>query len=114
MPDFIYEKPFQIEKDTTNYRLLTKDYVKIIDAGGRKILKVDPKGLELLAKEAVFDLSFLLRTSHLEKCAHILDDVEATDNDRFVAYTMLRNTVIASERELPWCQDTGRNWPRTG
>ena len=107
MPDFIYEKPFQIEKDTTNYRLLTKDYVKIIDAGGRKILKVDPKGLELLAKEAVFDLSFLLRTSHLEKCAHILDDVEATDNDRFVAYTMLRNTVIASERELPWCQDTG-------
>ena len=63
MADFIYENPFQIEKDLTNYRLLTKDYVQFIDAGGRKILKIDPKGLELLAKEAIFDLSFFLRTS---------------------------------------------------
>jgi len=107
MADFIYEKPFQIEKDSTNYRLLTKDYVKVVDEGGRKILKVDPKGLELLAKEAVSDLSFFLRTSHLEKVAKILDDPEATDNDRFVAYMMLRNTVISSNEELPWCQDTG-------
>jgi fumarate hydratase class I len=107
MADFIYEKPFQIEKDSTSYRLLTKDYVKVVDEGGRKILKVDPKGLELLAKEAVSDLSFFLRTSHLEKVAKILDDPEATDNDRFVAYMMLRNTVISSNEELPWCQDTG-------
>ncbi|MFH0893474.1 MAG: fumarate hydratase [Bacteroidota bacterium] len=107
MADFIYEKPFQIEKDSTNYRLLTKDFVQIIEAGGRKILKVDPKGLELLAKEAVSDLSFFLRTAHLEKCAKILEDPEATDNDRFVAYTMLRNTVISAEGNLPWCQDTG-------
>jgi len=107
MADFIYEKPFQTEKDTTRYRLLTKDYVELVDAGGRKILKVDPKGLELLAKEAIFDLSFFLRTSHLEKLAKILDDPEATDNDRFVAYTMLKNTVISAGGELPWCQDTG-------
>ena len=107
MADFIYEKPFQIEKDTTTYRLLSKDYVKVIEAGGRKILKIDPKGLELLAKEAIFDLSFFLRTSHLEKCAKILDDPEATDNDRFVAYVMLKNTVISAKGELPWCQDTG-------
>jgi fumarate hydratase class I len=107
MADFIYEKPFQIEKDTTTYRLLTKDYVQVIEAGGKKILKVDPKGLELLAKEAIFDLSFYLRASHLEKCAKILKDPEASDNDKFVAYTMLRNTVISAKGELPWCQDTG-------
>ena len=107
MADFIYEKPFQIGKDLTRYRLLTKDYVKVIEAGGRKILQVDPKGLELLAKEAIFDLSFFLRTSHLEKCAKILDDPEATDNDKFVAHVMLKNTVISAKGELPWCQDTG-------
>ena len=107
MTDFIYGKPFQIEKDTTKYRLLTKDYVKVIEAAGRKILQVDPKGLELLAQEAIFDLSFFLRTAHLEQCARILDDPEATDNDRFVAYTMLKNTVISAEGKLPWCQDTG-------
>lgn len=107
MADFIYEKPFQIEKDSTGYRLLTKDFVTIEKQGGRNILKVDPKGLELLAREAVSDLSFYLRTSHLEKLAKILDDPEATDNDRFVAFMMLRNTVISSKEDLPWCQDTG-------
>jgi fumarate hydratase class I len=107
MPEFIYEKPFQIEKDSTNYRLLTKDFVTTIEIDGKKILKVDPKGLELLAKTAVSDISFFLRTAHLEKLASILDDPEATDNDRFVAYVMLRNTVISANEDLPWCQDTG-------
>jgi len=107
MADFIYEKPFQIEKDLTKYRLLTKEYVKLVEEGGRTILKVDPKALELLGKEAVSDLSFFLRTTHLEKLAKILEDPEATDNDRFVAYMMLRNTVISSKEDLPWCQDTG-------
>jgi fumarate hydratase class I len=107
MNEFIYEKLFQIQKDETKYRLLTKEYVKVIEAAGRRILQVDPMGLELLAKEAVFDLSFYLRTAHLEKLAKILDDPAATDNDRFVAYTMLENTVISAGGELPWCQDTG-------
>jgi fumarate hydratase class I len=107
MANFIYEKPFQIEKDLTKYRLLTKDFVQIVDAGGRKILKLEPEGLELLAKEAVSDLSFFLRTAHLEKLSKILDDPESTDNDRFVAYVMLKNTVISANGELPWCQDTG-------
>lgn len=107
MTEFIYEKPFQLEKDTTKYRLLTKDYVQVFEAGGKKILKVDPRGLELLAKIAVSEISFLLRTSHLEKLAAILADPEATDNDRFVAYVMIRNSVISAKGDLPWCQDTG-------
>ncbi len=107
MAEFIYEKPFQIEKDTTNYRLLSKDYVSSVEFDGRKILKVDPKGLELLAKEAMADVSFYLRTSHLQSVARILDDPQATDNDRFVAHTMLLNSVVAAEGELPTCQDTG-------
>ncbi len=107
MAEFYYEKPIQIEKDSTSYRLLTKEYVKIVDQGGRKILQIDPKGLELLAKEAVSDISFFLRTSHLGKLAKILDDPEASENDRFVAYMLLQNAVIASKEELPGCQDTG-------
>ena len=107
MADFIYEKPFQTERDSTKYRLLTAEYVKVVKEGERTILKIDPKGLELLAGEAVSDLSFYLRTSHLEKLSFILKDPEATDNDRFVAYLMLRNTVISSAGDLPWCQDTG-------
>jgi fumarate hydratase class I len=107
MPEFRYENPVQLSGDTTSYRLLTKDFVETTMIDGRKILKVDPRGLELLAREAVSDISFYLRTSHLEKLAKILEDPEATDNDRFVAYIMLRNTVISAKGDLPWCQDTG-------
>jgi fumarate hydratase class I len=107
MAEFIYEKPFQIEKDSTSYKLLTSDYVTVIDEGNRKILRIEPAGLELLAKKAVSDLSFYLRTTQLEKLALILKDPEATDNDRFVAYMMIRNSVVSSKEDLPWCQDTG-------
>jgi fumarate hydratase class I len=107
MAEFYYEKPVQIEKDSTSYRLLSKEYIKVVDQGGRRILQIDPKGLELLAKEAVSDISFFLRTKHLEKLAGILDDPEATDNDRFVAYILLQNAVVSSKEELPGCQDTG-------
>lgn len=104
---FKYQEPFPIKEDTTKYRLLTKDYVKTVECNGRKILQVDPKALELIAKEGFKDVSFLLRTSHLEKLAKILKDPEASDNDRFVAYTMLQNQVISAEGQLPTCQDTG-------
>ncbi len=107
MSEFNYQKPYPILKDTTKYRLLTKDYVSTIEVDGRKILKVEPEGLELLAREAFADVSFYLRPAHLEKLAGILQDTEATDNDRFVAYTMLLNQVVAAEGELPTCQDTG-------
>jgi len=107
MADFIYEKPFQISEDKTVYRLITSDHVKLVKQDGREILQVDPEGLELLAREAVNDVSFLMRSSHLEKLKKILDDPEATDNDKFVAYIMLKNQLIAARGELPSCQDTG-------
>jgi len=107
MADFFYQEPFPILRDETKYKLISSDYVKTVEFDGRKILKVDPKALELLAEHALNDVSFLLRPAHLEKVAKILDDPEATDNDRFVAYTLLKNAQIAAEGELPSCQDTG-------
>ena len=107
MSDFNYQKPFPIKSDDTKYRLLTKDFVSTIMAEGRKILKIAPEGLKLLAREAFADVSFYLRASHLEKLSHILQDPEASDNDIFVAHTMLLNQVVAAEGELPTCQDTG-------
>lgn len=107
MAEFNYSKPFPVSTDTTEYRLLTKDYVSTLEVDGRKILKVEPAGLQLLAKEAIADVSFYLRRTHLEKLSNILDDPDASSNDRFVAHTMLRNQIVAAEGELPTCQDTG-------
>jgi fumarate hydratase class I len=104
---FKYQKPFPVLKDETKYKLLTTDFVSTIQVDGREILKVEPEGLEFLAKEAFTDVSFYLRTAHLEKLVKILEDPEATDNDRFVAHTMLMNQAVSAEGELPTCQDTG-------
>ena len=107
MAEFKYQEPFPLEKDTTEYRLLTKDYVKTVECDGRKILKIEKEGLELLAREAYADVSFYLRASHLQKVANILKDPEASDNDKFVAHTLLLNQVVSAEGQLPTCQDTG-------
>lgn len=107
MAEFTYQKPFPVGNDKTNYRKLTSDYVSVLEIEGRKILKVDPKALELLASEAMADVGFYLRAAHLQKLADILDDPEATDNDRFVAHTLIKNQVVSSEGQLPTCQDTG-------
>ncbi len=107
MSEFKFQKPFPLEKDTTKYRLLTREYVSTVQVEGREFLKIDPAGLEYLAQEAINDVSFYLRASHLEKVAAILEDKEASDNDRFVAHTMLLNQVVSAEGELPTCQDTG-------
>ncbi len=107
MSEFIYQEPFPLCGDDTEYRLLTKDYVKVVECDGRKILKIDPAGLELLSREAFADVSFYLRASHLQKVADILNDPEASDNDKFVAYTLLVNQVVSAEGALPTCQDTG-------
>ncbi len=107
MPEFKYQEPFPLAKDSTPYRLLTRDFVKTVEVDGRKILKVEPEALTFLAREALKDISFYLRTAHLEKVANILKDPEASDNDRFVALTLLKNAAIAAEGQLPSCQDTG-------
>lgn len=105
--DFIYQDPYPILKDDTQYKKLTSEFVKVEQFGDREILTVDPKGLELLAQEAMNDVSFMLRTAHLQKLNNILTDPEATDNDRFVAYNLLQNASVAVEGQLPSCQDTG-------
>ncbi|MCL2561248.1 MAG: FumA C-terminus/TtdB family hydratase beta subunit [Rikenellaceae bacterium] len=108
MSEFEYRPLYPaVTEDKTQYRLLTNDYVSVCECGGRRIINVDPRGLALLAREAMGDVSFLLRPAHLQQLRNIIDDPEASDNDRFVAWTLLRNQVVAAEGQLPTCQDTG-------
>jgi len=107
MPEFSYQDPFPLGPDKTQYRLLTKDHVKVAEFDGQEVLKVGPEALTLLARECLRDVSFLLRPSHLEQVAAILDDPEASANDRGVALAMLNNAKVASSFSLPLCQDTG-------
>ena len=106
-PEFFYQDPLPVEKDTTKYRLLSKDFVSTTKFEGKDILKVDPQALTLLANVAIRDVSFLLRTAHLEKVAAILKDPAASQNDKYVALAMLRNADTAAKGILPFCQDTG-------
>jgi len=96
-----------VEPDKTAYRLVTREGVSVDNFDGREVVKVAPEALSLLANEAMRDISFFLRTEHLQQVAAILEDPEASDNDRFVALAMLRNAEIAAEGVLPFCQDTG-------
>ncbi|MFH1262953.1 MAG: fumarate hydratase [Pseudomonadota bacterium] len=107
MAEFIFRDPFPTGPGTTRYRLLTKDHLSVVVFEGMEILRVEPEGLRLLAREAFRDVSFLLRSSHLQQIAAILEDPEASDNDRAVAMVMLRNAEVASQFVLPFCQDTG-------
>jgi fumarate hydratase class I len=105
---FEYTDVLPLAKDTeTEYRLVTSDGVKLIEAGDRKFLEIAPETLTLLAKEAVRDIQHLLRPSHLAQLRKIIDDPEASGNDRFVAMDLLRNAAISSGGVLPMCQDTG-------
>jgi len=93
--------------DTTEYYLLTRDYVSTSEFEGLPIIKVAPEALTLLAQTAFRDASFLLRTEHQKQVAAILDDPEASDNDKYVALTFLRNAEVSAKGVLPFCQDTG-------
>ena len=106
-PEFRYQEMFEHSADETDYRHLTSDHVSTTTFEGRQILKVEPEALRRLAREAIDDVAHLLRTSHLEQLRKILDDPEASSNDRFVALELLKNANIASGRVLPGCQDTG-------
>ena len=104
---FHYQKMFPLGPDTTEYYHLTSDYVKVENWGGHEFLVVDPEALTVLARQATHDNAFMLRREHNEMVAKILHDPETSDNDKFVALTMLRNAEIAAKGELPFCQDTG-------
>ena len=98
---------FPVTADTTEYELISHNYVRLVEMDGEKFLRVDPEALTMLAERAFADISHLLRSSHLDQLANILKDSEATKNDRFVALEMLKNAVISAEGLLPMCQDTG-------
>lgn len=107
MTEFAYSDLLPTGPDTTRYRLLTADGVSTFDAEGQTFLKIDPSAIRALTREAMHDISHYLRTEHLEQLASILDDPEASPNDRFVATELLRNANIAAAGVLPMCQDTG-------
>ena len=102
-----FQEIFELDQDTTKYRKLTDNFVKTVQFNGQEILKIDPLALTLVAKEAMRDIAHLLRPGHLKQLRAILDDPEASDNDRYVAYELLKNANIASGMVLPGCQDTG-------
>ena len=106
-PPFKYQPMFEKGKDTTEYYLLTKDYVSVSEFEGNPILKIEKEGLTAMANAAFRDVSFMLRRSHNEQVAKILSDPEASENDKYVALTFLRNAEVASKGVLPFCQDTG-------
>ncbi|WP_290137421.1 fumarate hydratase, partial [Paramuribaculum intestinale] len=104
---FRYQEMFPMSADTTEYYLLTPDYVKTENWNGHEMLVVDPEALTVLARQATHDNAFMLRREHNEMVAKILHDPEASENDKFVALTMLRNAEVAAKGQLPFCQDTG-------
>lgn len=106
-PPFKYQEPFPMGKDNTEYYLLTKEHVSVETCHGKEVLVIEPEALTKLSNAAFRDVSFLLRREHNQMVAKILHDPEASDNDKYVALTMLRNAEVASKGILPFCQDTG-------
>lgn len=106
-PEFKFQDPFPIGEDKTEYCLLTKDYVSTAQFEGQEILKVESEGLSLLAKTAMHDCNYMLRTEHIKQLAEVLNDPNASKNDKFVSLVMLRNAEISAKGVLPFCQDTG-------
>ena len=104
---FHYQPMFPLGPDTTEYYHLTSDYVKVENWGGHEFLVIDPEALTVLARQCTHDNAFMLRREHNEMVAKILNDPEASENDKFVALTMLRNAEVAAKGVLPFCQDTG-------
>jgi fumarate hydratase class I len=104
---FVYQEIFPLSADTTEYRLLTAEHVSKTSFEGKDILKIGSDGLTLLAQAAFKDVAHLLRPSHLQQLANMIEDPEASKNDKYVALEMIKNAVIAAEGIFPMCQDTG-------
>ncbi|STT54281.1 fumarate hydratase class I [Klebsiella pneumoniae] len=98
---FVYQEPFPLKKDDTEYYLLSSDYVSVAEFAGQEVLKVDPQALTLLAQHAFHDASFMLRPAHQQQVADILNDPEASENDKYVALQFLRNSDIAAKVFCP-------------
>ena len=107
MAGFHFQELFELGEDETEYRSLGSEHVSTQQLGGREILVVQPEALRMLAAAAVRDVSHLFRTGHLKQLRLILDDAEASENDRFVALEMLKNANVSAGMNLPSCQDTG-------
>jgi len=107
MPEFNYEDLLPIGPDETEYRLVTTEGVSTFTAQGMEFLQVSPEAITTLTSEAIHDISHYLRSAHLQQLKNILDDAEASANDRFVALDLLKNANIAAGGVLPMCQDTG-------
>lgn len=107
IPPFKYQHPFPLGEDKTEYYLLTKDHVSVSEFEGVPVLKIAKEGLTAMANAAFRDVSFMLRRSHNEQVAKILRDPDASENDKYVALTFLRNAEVACKGKLPLCQDTG-------
>lgn len=108
MSEFFYEDMLPLQSDPTEYRLLTTDGVETVEGpDGKTFLKVSDEALTLLSETAMHDIAHYLRNSHLAQLRKIYDDPESSDNDKFVAYNLLQNAVIAAQGTLPMCQDTG-------
>src|SRR3954467_15493727 len=113
MPDFAYAELLPRGEDTTPYRLLTREGVRTVEAVGRTFLEVEPEALRLLTETAMHDIAHFLRPGHLAQLRRIIDDAEASPNDRFVALDLLKNANISAGGVPPLCQDTGPA-PRLG
>ena len=107
MPNFSYSDLLPIGEDTTKYRLVTKEGVKVVKLGDKEFLQVEPSALEKLSAEAIHDINHYLRAEHLQQLTNIVKDPEGSPNDRFVAIDLLKNANIAAGGILPMCQDTG-------
>lgn len=106
-PVFFYQEPYPLGPDQTQYYKLSGDHISLSEFEGQPVLKVAPQALSLITKVALRDASFMLRTSHIKQMAAILTDPEASENDKYVALTMLQNAEISAKGVLPYCQDTG-------
>ena len=107
MPKFVYNSLFQFGKDDTKYDLVSKEGISERNFDDKKLLFIEPQVISQLTERAFVDVSHLLRSSHLKQLSLILNDNEASENDKFVALEMIKNANISSAGVLPMCQDTG-------
>lgn len=104
---FIWQEPFLQNKDGTEYTLISDQHITVTELDGEEVIKIAPEALTLLARQAFYEASFFLRSAHLQQVASILNDPQASSNDKYVALQLLRNAEVSAKGVLPNCQDTG-------